>query len=193
MSHLVLAFLPPVRANAAMADARILFLGRLAEIAGGRERALPLGAPASLAEIVEALGRGDPELAAALAAPSVRVAVNQQIQRGREGRAGRLFQRQAVHVGAPEQVGTLLATAHERGGTRLVDLAHVFQTERAQALDNEALRLVLFVRQLGVAMEIPSRLDGVIDQLDDCRAQVGRCSDHYGVPTSGVSIPSRAK
>jgi molybdopterin synthase sulfur carrier subunit len=88
MSHLVLAFLPPVRANAAMADARILFLGRLAEIAGGRERALPLGAPASLAEIVEALGRGDPELAAALAAPSVRVAVNQQIQRGREGRAG---------------------------------------------------------------------------------------------------------
>jgi molybdopterin converting factor small subunit len=88
VSHLALAFLPPVRANAAMADARILFLGRLAEIAGGRERALPLGGSATVSEIVEALGRDDPELAAALAAPSVRVAVNQQIQRGRDGRAG---------------------------------------------------------------------------------------------------------
>ena len=71
-----------------MADARILFLGRLAEIAGGRERALPLSGPASIAEIVAALGNDDPDLAAALAAPSVRVVINQQIQRGTQGQAG---------------------------------------------------------------------------------------------------------
>ncbi|MEJ0022199.1 MAG: MoaD/ThiS family protein [Alphaproteobacteria bacterium] len=71
-----------------MADARILFLGRLAEIAGGRERLLPMAGPASLPEIIALLGDGDSDLAAALGAPSVRVVVNHQIQRGREGRAG---------------------------------------------------------------------------------------------------------
>jgi sulfur-carrier protein len=71
-----------------MAEARILFLGRLADLAGGRERALTLEAAAPLSEIVIALTKDDPGLAAALAAPSVRVAINQQIQRGREERAG---------------------------------------------------------------------------------------------------------
>lgn len=64
--------------------ARLLFFGRLADAAGGRERALDLAAPTSIARLIEALGAGAPELAAALAAPSVRVAINQAIVRGRD-------------------------------------------------------------------------------------------------------------
>jgi molybdopterin synthase sulfur carrier subunit len=71
-----------------MVDARILFLGRLAQVAGGRERLLPMASPASISEIIALLGKDDPELAGALAAVSVRVVVNQQILRGRDGQAG---------------------------------------------------------------------------------------------------------
>jgi molybdopterin synthase sulfur carrier subunit len=71
-----------------MADARILFLGRLAQVAGGRQRLLPLAGPVTIAEIIGLLGKDDPELASALGAVSVRVVVNQQILRGRDGQAG---------------------------------------------------------------------------------------------------------
>jgi len=69
-----------------MGEARILFLGRLAQTAGGRERVLPLERPTSLAEIVAALGQNDPDLGAALAVQTVRVVVNQQVQRNRDGK-----------------------------------------------------------------------------------------------------------
>jgi molybdopterin synthase sulfur carrier subunit len=71
-----------------MADARILFLGRLAQVAGGRERLLPMAGPARISEIIARLAEGDAELASALGAVSVRVVVNQEIQRGRDGQAG---------------------------------------------------------------------------------------------------------
>ena len=67
---------------------RILFFGRLADVAGVRERALALSGPTDIAAIIATLGEGAPELAAALAAPSVRVAVNRQIAPLRAGRAG---------------------------------------------------------------------------------------------------------
>jgi molybdopterin converting factor small subunit len=71
-----------------MADpARILFFGRLADIAGGRERAFALSGPIDVSALIAALTADAPELGAALAAPSVRVAINRQIARGREGRA----------------------------------------------------------------------------------------------------------
>jgi sulfur-carrier protein len=66
---------------------RVLFFGRLADIAGGRERALALSGPTDLAAIIATLGEGAPDLAAALAAPSVRVAVNRQIAPLRAGKA----------------------------------------------------------------------------------------------------------
>jgi molybdopterin synthase sulfur carrier subunit len=68
--------------------ARLLFFGRLADIAGARERAFDLPGPISIASLMDALGAGAPELAGALAAPSVRVAINQAIVRGRDAMAG---------------------------------------------------------------------------------------------------------
>lgn len=53
--------------------ARLLFLGRLEDLAGAPELVLPLAAPATLAEIVARLPAA---LAAALAGPKVRVALN---------------------------------------------------------------------------------------------------------------------
>jgi molybdopterin synthase sulfur carrier subunit len=70
------------------ATARLLFFGRLADAAGGRERTFVLPAPISIAALVDALADGAPELAAALAAPSVRVAINQAIVRGRDAIVG---------------------------------------------------------------------------------------------------------
>ncbi len=66
------------------ASARILFFGRLADFAGARERAFAVDAPISIAALTEELSAGAPELGAALAAPSVRVAINQTIVRGRD-------------------------------------------------------------------------------------------------------------
>ncbi len=64
------------------APARILFLGRLADLAGERERAWPLAGTLSVAELIEALAAEEPALAAALSHASVRVAVNQSIASG---------------------------------------------------------------------------------------------------------------
>lgn len=52
---------------------RLLFLGRLQDLAGGAERRVELGAATSLAALVASL---EPALAAELAGPRVRVAVN---------------------------------------------------------------------------------------------------------------------
>ena len=65
---------------------RLLFFGRLADIAGRRERELPLAAPVSASALVETLRGEFPELAAALIAPSVRIAVNRAITRDRDAR-----------------------------------------------------------------------------------------------------------
>jgi sulfur-carrier protein len=67
--------------------ARLLFFGRLADVAGARERAFDLPAPISVAALMDALGADAPELASALAASSVRVAINQAIVRGRDAMA----------------------------------------------------------------------------------------------------------
>jgi molybdopterin synthase sulfur carrier subunit len=66
--------------------ARVLFFGRLAEVAGRRERLVALDGAADLGAVIAALGAGAPELAAALAAPSVRVAINQKVTAGRGAR-----------------------------------------------------------------------------------------------------------
>ncbi len=50
--------------------ARLVFLGRLEDIAGGAEREVPGGA------LAEVLGGLDPDLAAALGADRIRLAVN---------------------------------------------------------------------------------------------------------------------
>jgi len=53
--------------------------GRLADIAGWRERKVAAG---SVKELTALLGAGDPELAEALTGPGVQVAVDQQLVRG---------------------------------------------------------------------------------------------------------------
>ncbi|MGH6993037.1 MAG: MoaD/ThiS family protein [Caulobacteraceae bacterium] len=55
--------------------AKVLLFGRLAEIAGWRERAFE-PAPARLSDLRELIGRLDPDLAAALAGPGVRAAID---------------------------------------------------------------------------------------------------------------------
>lgn len=61
--------------------ARVLLFGRLADIAGWREKRLDPG-PASLAALEAAISAEDPDLAAALRAPGVRVAVDKAIVAG---------------------------------------------------------------------------------------------------------------
>src|SRR3990170_1375686 len=56
-----------------------------------------------------------------------------------EGQAGLLLQRQAVDVGAPEQVRARLRATRERRHARLRHRAHVLQTERAQPLEDRGL------------------------------------------------------
>ncbi len=53
--------------------ARLLFLGRLEDIAGAAEMHLPLPAPTPLAEVIARL---PDDLAAAVSAPRIRLAVN---------------------------------------------------------------------------------------------------------------------
>ncbi|MFQ5563381.1 MAG: MoaD/ThiS family protein [Parvularculaceae bacterium] len=63
--------------------ARLLFFGRLGDVAGATERqiALPEGA-ASVETLFDLLEREDSLLAAALRDPSVRIAVNGEIRNG---------------------------------------------------------------------------------------------------------------
>ncbi|MHA7871888.1 MAG: MoaD/ThiS family protein [Hyphococcus sp.] len=60
--------------------ARLLFFGKLGDLAGGRlrEEALPDGV-ATVTALVAAIGDRDPALGDALSAPSVRVVVNETI------------------------------------------------------------------------------------------------------------------
>ncbi|HLS99813.1 MAG: MoaD/ThiS family protein [Porticoccaceae bacterium] len=59
---------------------RILFFGRLGDIAGCESRDLPYdGAIATVAVLRDRLGAGNEALARALAEPQVMVAVNQQL------------------------------------------------------------------------------------------------------------------
>ena len=59
--------------------ARVLMFGRLADLAGWRERVV---AAPSLDALTAALAAGDPALGDALRAPGVQVAVDQQLVRG---------------------------------------------------------------------------------------------------------------
>ncbi|MEZ6022252.1 MAG: MoaD/ThiS family protein [Hyphomonadaceae bacterium] len=55
---------------------RVLFFGRLRDLAGGAECAAPLEGPIRLSALRARIGAGDDALSAALEAPSLRVAVN---------------------------------------------------------------------------------------------------------------------
>jgi molybdopterin synthase sulfur carrier subunit len=59
---------------------RVLLFGRLRDVAGWRERVCD-PAPAMLSALKTMICEGDPALAAALAAPGVRAAVNQVLAR----------------------------------------------------------------------------------------------------------------
>ena len=59
--------------------ARVLMFGRLADVAGWRERSI---AAASLVALTAALSTEDPALGEALAAPGVKVAVDQALVSG---------------------------------------------------------------------------------------------------------------
>ena len=61
--------------------ARVLLFGRLADVAGWRERTLPPGA-ATLSALRAALASEDPRLGAALAGPGVQAAVDRALVRG---------------------------------------------------------------------------------------------------------------
>jgi sulfur-carrier protein len=60
---------------------RVLLFGRLADLAGWRERALD-PAPASLSALRALLAQEDPGLGEALAAPGVQAAVDRVLARG---------------------------------------------------------------------------------------------------------------
>lgn len=57
--------------------ARLLFFGKLGDLAGAREREMALGDARTVAALIDALGSGDSALGAALNAASVRYAVNE--------------------------------------------------------------------------------------------------------------------
>lgn len=63
--------------------ARLLFFGKLGDLAGGRVRdgALPEGVT-TVAQLISALGKDDPTLGEALLAPSTRFVVNEHIVAG---------------------------------------------------------------------------------------------------------------
>jgi molybdopterin synthase sulfur carrier subunit len=65
----------------AEAPLRVLLFGRLADVAGWRERSIE-PAPASLFELRRLIGRGDRALAEALAGPGVQAAVDKALTRG---------------------------------------------------------------------------------------------------------------
>jgi molybdopterin synthase sulfur carrier subunit len=68
--------------------ARILFFGRLADLAGLRERAMTLPGPTPLSAIIATLTAESSELGRALAARNVRVVVNREITRDLAAQAG---------------------------------------------------------------------------------------------------------
>ncbi len=58
--------------------ARLMFFGKLADLAAGRERDWPLdGEARTVAGLIDAIAAADAALGAALSAPSVRCAVNE--------------------------------------------------------------------------------------------------------------------
>jgi molybdopterin converting factor small subunit len=59
--------------------ATALFFGRLRDAAGGGKRSVAPLADATVAGLLDRLGSDDPRLAAALAAPDVRVALNRRL------------------------------------------------------------------------------------------------------------------
>jgi molybdopterin converting factor small subunit len=60
--------------------AKLVFLGRLRDAAGGREKALALPADGlTLCALIDALDAADPGLGAILRDPSIRVAINQSL------------------------------------------------------------------------------------------------------------------
>ncbi|THD58125.1 MoaD/ThiS family protein [Phenylobacterium sp.] len=60
---------------------RVLLFGRLADVAGWRERTVD-PAPATLSALQRLIGADDPQLAEALAGVGVRTAVDQVLSRG---------------------------------------------------------------------------------------------------------------
>jgi molybdopterin synthase sulfur carrier subunit len=60
---------------------RVLLFGRLADVAGWRERTIE-GAPTRLSTLTDLLARDDPNLGEALAARGVRVAVDKLVVTG---------------------------------------------------------------------------------------------------------------
>ncbi len=62
--------------------ARLLFFGKLGDIAGGRARDFPLGAANTVSALKAAIAKGDPVLGDALAAASVRCIVNEEMTHG---------------------------------------------------------------------------------------------------------------
>ena len=60
---------------------KVLLFGRLADLAGWRERAFD-PAPATLSALKGLIGRDFPELAAALAGPGVQAAIDKVLTRG---------------------------------------------------------------------------------------------------------------
>ncbi len=62
--------------------ARLLFFGKLGDIAGGRMRDFALGEASSLSQLKTAVAKADPELGEALVAPSVRCIVNELVVQG---------------------------------------------------------------------------------------------------------------
>ncbi len=63
--------------------ARILFFGRLADLAGGRERVLHIGDSVhNLRELVDLIAKGDDRLGAALREKSVQTIINERLNSG---------------------------------------------------------------------------------------------------------------
>ncbi len=62
--------------------ARLLFFGKLGDIAGGRVRDFALGDATSIFTLKAAIAKVDPELGSALAEPSVRCIVNEVVSQG---------------------------------------------------------------------------------------------------------------
>jgi len=62
--------------------ARLLFFGKLGDIAGGRERDVPLQGVNSVSALIEKIEAGDAVLGEALRSPSVRCIVNEDMISG---------------------------------------------------------------------------------------------------------------
>ena len=62
--------------------ARLLFFGKLGDVAGGRARDFALGDISTLVALKTAIAKTDPDLGAALGEPSVRCIVNEVVSPG---------------------------------------------------------------------------------------------------------------